>query len=454
MQSDIKGKVADYIKSNAMIKEGERICVAVSGGADSMCLLFLLKEMASEYEISISAIHVEHGIRGQASLDDMAFVENKCRDLNIPLKTAQVDVPAVFKKAGSTLEETARNERYRIFSAVDADRIALAHHLNDLAETFVFNSIRGTGLKGLKGITPVRGRYIRPLLCVTKQEIEAYCMEKHIEYREDATNNDIYMSRNHIRHVVIPEFLKINSGALRHIYETSGEISEVDDYIEMAVEKAFETCVSTSGTKPLSEFIIDLNTFDSLHKVIASGIIMRVLTKLAGRTKDIGRRHIDAVLTLTRGQSGRHIDLIYGIKAYKNFRYLVIKKPGKYETVEVSKMSLKINYSILSADEMPMERIMEPECYTKYIDYAKIKNVSALMGRYRQPGDHISIKNGSKKLKDLLIDEKIPADRRNDIYLIAMGNEIVWIPEFGRIGERFKITDGTEKILKMELKNG
>lgn len=454
MQNDIKEKTADYIKRHVMIKKGDSVCVAVSGGADSMCLLFLLNEMSPVLGISLSAVHVEHGIRGQSSIDDMEYVKRQCGELDIPLKTVQVDIPAAAEIAGTTLEETARNERYRIFSELKADRIALAHHINDQAETFIFNSIRGTGLRGLRGIVPVRGRYIRPLLCLTRQEIESYCLERHIEYREDITNSDIDIPRNRIRHMVIPELLKINEEGLRHISEAAEDISAADEYIRSAVDKAFEKCIISPADRPELEIIIDLDQFDRLHRVEAAGVIMKAMTELAGRSKDIARRHIEAVLTLANGQSGHHLDLIYGIKAYKEFRHLVLKKAGKYEISNPDKPAPQIEYSILQKKDVPMERILDSGNYTKYIDYATIRNVSALEGRYRQTGDYISIKDGRKSLKDLLIDEKIPSGRRRELFLITQGSEIVWIPELGRIGERFKITDKTEKILRMGLKNG
>lgn len=454
MQNDIKNKTADYIKRHAMTNKGESVCVAVSGGADSMCLLFLLHEMASTLEISLSAVHIEHGIRGQSSIDDMEYVKKQCEELHIPLKTVQVDVPAMVKSSGTTLEETARNERYRIFSELKADRIALAHHINDQAETFIFNSIRGTGLRGLRGIVPVRGRYIRPLLCLTREEIEAYCRNRHIEYREDDTNRDIDIPRNRIRHLVIPELLRINEEGLRHISETTEDISAADEYIRSAVEKAFERCTAELHSRPGQTIIIDLDAFDSLHRVEASGVIMKAMKELAGRTRDISRRHIEAVLALAEGQSGHHVDLIYGIKAYKEFRRLVLKPAGQYELSGSDKPEPQIEYSILQKDEVPLEKILTPGNYTKYIDYAKIKNVSALRGRHRQAGDYISIKEGRKSLKALLIEEKIPAERRRDVFFIALGSEIVWIPELGRIGERFKITSETKNILRMVLKNG
>ena len=438
-----------------MIRKGDRVCVAVSGGADSMCLLFLLNELSGVLDFSLSAVHVEHGIRGQASLDDMEYVENQCRTLGIPVETARVDSVKVSETTGTSLEEAARNERYRILDGSDFDKMALAHHMDDQAETFLFNAVRGTGLRGLRGITPVRGRYIRPLLCVTRDEIEKYCREKQIEYRHDQTNEDLDIARNRIRHIVVPELIKINSGASEHICETAEELAETDAYLDMAAEKAFEECTGYEGNEAGKSVRIDLDKFDNLHGVIASRVVKKALITVSGKAKDIGRKHIEAVLALAKGQSGRHISLIYGIKAYKEFRTIVIAKKDTYELPEVGSQSPPdIVFQTMDWKDISMEKIISSGNYTKFIDYAKINDVSALSVRHRQPGDHISIKNGSKKLKDLLIEEKIPGDRRNRLYLVAMGSEAVWIPDIGRIGERFKVSDDTKKILRMEIKNG
>ena len=162
MVNDIVKKVRDYICRHEMINPGDHVYVAVSGGADSMCLLFLLKELSGDMDFSLSAVHVEHGIRGQESVDDMAYVKNECEKFGIPVIVESVDAAGVSEMTGTTLEEAARNERYRVFESLDADRIALAHHMDDQAETFIFNALRGTGLRGLRGMIPVRDRYIRP----------------------------------------------------------------------------------------------------------------------------------------------------------------------------------------------------------------------------------------------------------------------------------------------------
>ena len=416
-----------------------------------MCLLFLLYDLKDILGFFLSAVHVEHGIRGQASLDDMAFVAEQCAGLDIPLETVSVDACDIAQKTDTTLEEAARNERYRVFSGIDSDRVALAHHMNDQAETFIFNSVRGSGIRGLKCMEPVREKYIRPLLCVTRQETEAFCGRKQIKYRQDSTNDDTRLTRNHIRHDVIPLLLAVNDRAVQHIFETTSDIYEIEEYLSYAAEKAYVDCVIPEQRRGSPEIIINIDALERQHHVIAARIVKTALEKAAGRARDITRRHVESVIALTKGQSGRHIDLIYGIKAYKEFRRLIIRSPGEYELPEKAP---EPEYTVVSKQDVSMERIRSSGNYTKYIDYATINDTSLLSIRHRKQGDFISIKGGNKKLKDLLIEERIPADRRDDMYFVAMGKEIVWIPDTGRIGERFKVTDKTEKILRMEMKNG
>ena len=451
MVTEARQKVKEYLQLNHMICEGEHVCVAVSGGADSMCLLFLMKELSEETGFTVSAVHVEHGIRGEASLSDMEYVREQCVILNIPLDICRTDAVTIAARTGATLEEAARNERYRIFDEIQGDKIALAHHMNDQAETVLFNLIRGTGIRGLRGITPVRGRYIRPLLCLNRQEIEAYCHANGICYRHDATNNDTGLSRNRIRLNVIPELEIINDSAVEHICDSAAQLSEAETLLEALTDEAADDC--TEYDRDMA--VIDINKLEGLHPALASRVIKKALVYVSGRAKDIGRKHINAALLVARGQSGRQAALIYGIKVRKEFRKLLIAGSGYYERTDTVPVDMpRLGFDILNRRKVSDEDILNCNGYTKYIDYAKIKDTANLAIRHRQPGDRISIRGGSKKLKDLLIEEQLPIEKRDRIFVIALGSDIVWVPELGRLGERYKVTEETDKILRMEIIHG
>jgi tRNA(Ile)-lysidine synthase len=323
-------------------------------------------------------------------------------------------------------------------------------------------------VKGIGGIKPVRGRYIRPVLCLTRAETEEYCRERAIAYRTDSTNLDTGLSRNRIRHRVINELEEINDRAVQHICEAAGDMQDVEEFLQKETEKALTECVEYH--KDHAE--MDISILSAYHPVIATRLVGEVLTRMAGRSKDINRKHIEAVLSLGKGQSGRQIGLIYGLRAGREFGKIIIRTPGRYELTDSKEDHHipDIRFSVIGRDAVSAEDITEDNNYTKYIDYATIidavtvdeheaasgeKGLNEILAvRKRQPGDYISIKNGRKKLKDLLIEEKIPPDRRDSMYFVASGPEIIWIPDTGRIGERYKVTDRTEKVICMEMQNG
>ena len=294
MESELSSRVKAYIHDNGMIDAGDRICVAVSGGADSMCLLFLLHGLAEEMDFRLLAVHVEHGIRGEESLADMEYVKDICAGLGVPLSIGRVDAPGAAAAAGLSLEEAARNERYGYFDTLEADRIALAHHMNDQAETVLFNLIRGSGMGGLRGILPVRGRYIRPLLCATAEEIREYCREKGIGFRTDSTNLDTEITRNKIRHQIMPLLQQINSRSVEHICECAESAGAGEEILSLETERAYGEAVEERE----GFYCIRIKALEGCHEYLAARVVKAVLDKAAGRSKDITRRHVQAVLSL------------------------------------------------------------------------------------------------------------------------------------------------------------
>ncbi len=220
---------------------GKRVCVALSGGIDSVCLLHALKEQAAACEIALSALHVEHGIRGEESVRDMQFCRTLCEEWGIPLKIQQVAVPDLVREHGGNLEQAARAVRYGAFHSLleddEADLVATAHHADDVAETVLFRLARGTGVSGMKAIMEYGG-IVRPLLARTRAEIEAYAAENHLPHVEDSTNGDENYTRNYIRKTVLPAFAGIHGNATKHLVEFAALAAEEDDFLQkMAEEK-------------------------------------------------------------------------------------------------------------------------------------------------------------------------------------------------------------------------
>ena len=240
-------KVKETINKYNMLQKGDRVAVGVSGGADSMALLNILLLLKNEYEIDIAVAHIEHGIRGKESLDDALLVESFCNDNNIEFHKLSINAVEEAKEANLGVEEYSRNKRYEFFSSLGCDKIATAHNLTDNIETVVQRIARGTGLKGLCGIPPVRDNIIRPLINITSEEIRDYCNANSVCYRVDSTNLTDDYSRNFIRNNVLPLLKSLNWGYQISFNSLINDLNEDYRYIENCVDNAYEGVVSERG---------------------------------------------------------------------------------------------------------------------------------------------------------------------------------------------------------------
>ena len=256
-------RIHDYMIHNKMIEEGGCLLAAVSGGADSMCLLEILRELQAKAGFQLRVLHVHHGLRESAE-GDLEYVAGYCAASGIPFEAVRVDAAGYAAEAGMSVEEAARHLRYEALESAaerwdcenkpksDSEssqqtedihcRIAVAHHLEDQAETVLFNLVRGSRLRGLRGMLPVNGRIIRPLLECSRREIEDYLRERGITWREDETNEDIRYARNLLRREVMPLLEKINAGAVQHIAKAAEEAAETEEFLRIETEKAVKAC--------------------------------------------------------------------------------------------------------------------------------------------------------------------------------------------------------------------
>ena len=229
----VRSAAADY----KMLEKGDAVVAALSGGADSVSLLYALKELSGELGITVSACHINHHLRGEESDADMRFCEELCERLSIPLTVREAEVSSMQRKHES-LEECARRVRYDFFAEVSSGRkLATAHSANDSAETALLNLMRGTGLKGLCGIPPVRGNIVRPLIYCTRAEVEDYCRSRGLKWVTDKTNLSPDYTRNKIRHIILPEMLKINGSLFATVSRMQKCLREDSDFLdEMAAQ--------------------------------------------------------------------------------------------------------------------------------------------------------------------------------------------------------------------------
>lgn len=244
---DFLEKVASACADYKMIEEGNAVVIALSGGADSVSLLHAMKQLSGRLGVEVSACHINHHIRGEESDRDMRFCEELCRRLGIPLVIREADVPALQQKHES-LEECARRVRYDFFAEVSGGKkLATAHNSNDCAETVLLNMMRGTGLKGLCGVPPVRGNIIRPLIYCTRADVEEYCRSNDLTWVTDSTNLDTDYTRNKIRHIILPEMLKINGSLFPTMNRMERSLRSDSDFLEEMAAKALEEARCLGG---------------------------------------------------------------------------------------------------------------------------------------------------------------------------------------------------------------
>ena len=438
-------KVYDYIKEKRLLTEGMRVLVGCSGGADSLCLLETLYRLREKLGISICVCHVNHGMRPVTADRDEAFVLEYCKKKDIPCLVKRVNVPARVKETGESSEEAARNLRYRALieakEALSADVTAVAHHKNDQAETVLFQMIRGSGLSGLSGMKPERDGFIRPLLSVTRAEILKFMEDEHIPFTEDETNAEDIAARNRIRHHVLPALENVRPDAAEKIAEAAEQVSLADDFIRKEALLWIRENVIKSN-------VIPANPFKKLHPALREYIVMEMLKSAGISLKDVGRIHIDTVAALAEKNVGKTAVLPGDAFARREYEGIRLVKDGEGEG---KKRFFETAALRMETRLFPMEKGIEiPEKeYTKWFDYDKLTSFPVL--RSRQPGDLFSTAPGThKKLKDYLIDEKIPKEKRDGLLLVASGRDILWIPGL-RMSEAYKITEETGRVLEIRI---
>lgn len=448
------------IEKYNMILKGDHIILGVSGGADSSALLHFLYSIKKIYNLTLTVVHINHGLRGDDADNDAHYVEELCKSMGVRYLCFNYDIKDKSKQMGVSEEEAGRIIRYSEFqNAVDkydGSKIAVAHNMNDQAETLLMRLARGAGIKGLSGIAPVRGNIIRPLIECSRNIIEAYCAENDIDFRTDYTNlKDIY-TRNKIRLKLIPWMEKeLNENTILNISRTAGLLAEEDSYMEEQASIALENCILKSDNNYV---YIEKNILKSNPLVIQRRIIRRAFRKIKKDIKDLSYNHINSVLELIEKPTGSKVDLALGLKAEIQYEKLVLYlgnindikeycyNIGLDETIFIKEINKYVKISLNEEKKQIKPTII---C-TKAFDYDKIKfNIQI---RTRKPNDRIFLKglNGTKKIKDFFIDEKIPRQERSVMPLVACGTDIIWILE-KRVSDYFVANESTSNILFIQI---
>ncbi len=441
-------KVRETALKYSMFRAGGRVAVALSGGADSMSLLHCLIELKDEFGIELCAAHVNHCLRGEESERDEAFVRRECERLGVKLFVLRADVAAEAKKSGEGLEEAGRRIRYSFFDSLgDGVTVATAHNLNDRAETFLFNFARGAGLNGLCSVPPVRGNIVRPLICCSREEIEAFCESRGIEYVTDSSNLSDDYSRNKIRHRIIPELKELNpsfeAAAERCIESLNDDESFLRSLAGELVESAetgggFNAAVLASAPGPVKSRALSLIISRSLGVKADSGSVARLAEILNGGATQI-----------TGGAAAR-------------VRKGVLEFPEP-DSEPIAETVLADGVNIIGADEIEAVRINSKytnklqNSHTKVLEYFfDCDKISGnVVVRAKKDGDRFSPagRNCTKTLKKLFNEASVPPEKRGGIYVFSDEAGIIAVEGFG-VDKRCAVTAETKNLYSLKIRRG
>ena len=453
-------KVQFSIEKNNLFAYGDHLLIGLSGGADSVCLALVLKALQESYDLTLTAVHVHHGIRGESANRDLDFSKNLCEKLGIEFVSAYRDVPAIAEKKHLTEEEAGRIVRYQIFEEEakkrGASAIAVAHHMDDQAETVLMNLLRGSGIRGLSGISPKRKLsntsdifVIRPLLGVRRSEIEEWLTKNKQDWCTDETNLTDDYERCRIRNRLLPLLeSEYNAQATEHIASAAGDFSEAEEYLfSQAAELLREWNENAKGS-----VCLPIEKLSSKKPLLQRYIVKEAIGRLGG-SKDITRAHIESVLGLLSKQTGSQIHLPKNRVARLSYGELVIEQieKGKKKTKKQPDQNSKIGRSVYSIFPVSEKKIPQ-NCCVNWFDYDTIKE--GLLMRRRRPKDRICIDaNGNtQKLSDCMINAKIPATKRDQIPILAANSRVLWIAGV-RMAENCKITSKTKLVLSVQTEN-
>ena len=445
--------IKDYIKKNNLISPKEKVGVAVSGGADSVYLLHALISLRETFGFSVVVLHFEHGIRGKASQRDLDFVRRLCKKYTLDFISENANTRDYAKEKGLSLEQAARALRYDFFERTaqtnGLDKIALAHHRGDQAETILLNLTRGCGMQGLLGMQPFRSPYyIRPLLETTKDEVLKALKAEGLKYQKDKTNGDTAYSRNRIRKKVLPELKKINLNAEQNMQRTAAALVAEDAYLTYVATKELKArTVEKNG-----EIYLTLDGWETVHLAIKRRAIRQLLNEYFSLI-DVEFIHIDSIIGISLAESGRRTSVPHDItvsKAYDSICFYRDKPAiteavklhlGAEEDFELQSMALSVSWPEKAVLEQNVE-CLDADCLENAVFRAPM------------PNDYIVPlgMTGKKRLSDYLSDRKIPLHQRKNLIVLAT-DDMVWMVAGVGINERVRITDQTRRVCRIAYRS-
>ncbi len=462
--NDLIEGTARYAESHGLLQEGMHVLVACSGGPDSLALLDILMKLRPRFHLILSVAHFDHGIRGQASADDAAFIEAFCKEWKIPCFIGRASVLKEAAERGQSLELAARKLRYaflwQTLERIGADVLATAHHADDQAETVLMRILRGTGLDGLAAMLPKSGRHIRPLLFAKRCQIEAYCRAEGLTPRHDATNDIPDCTRNLLRLEVLP-YLRQKNPEISQMLCQLAELARVDsDFLEQQLEELWPYITS----RQQGEYGLRLEFFHHHHLALQRRALRRLFRETAGSVQDLGFVHVEKLrrMILMGPQTGKSLKLSGDVTAHFGYTLLTMTKVAKEQSCGEGGQRQKGNFALRPKipgtirwksyqieAKLLVQRPVETGPDEYYLDFDAM-NSDNLLFRTRRPGDFMELPAGHKKIKDILIDDKVPREKRGELLLLADGSEIFWLVGKRR-SRRYPVTEHTKNILYFHI---
>jgi len=468
-QTTLEQQVVCFIQQHRLFSEGSRLLLAVSGGPDSTCLLHVLFRLRQELGVELHIAHIDHRLRGVESGADAAYVEKLAAGLSVPATIEKRDVKTYQKEKRISLEEAAREVRYRFLADVagniGADYIVTGHTLDDQVETILMHIVRGTGTRGLVGLKPysqwqLDGRSIivvRPLLEVSRQQTADYCKENKLMPRLDTSNLSLSHLRNRIRQQLLPLLESYNPGVIEALLRTAAIANDEIAFFDAEVTRLWPAVVvQEEGMITLKK-----ESFNKLPRAIKQHLIRAAIEHILGSLKDIETRHIEGILAMLDKPAGKQINLpgglifsieydryLLGVETVNTCPYPVIG--GEYRIKIPGETKLPgwlVEAEIIEPEQISEER----NDSTAYLDLDRAG--SELEVRQRKPGDRFQPLGLAqpKKLNEFMIDTKIPRSWRRRIPVVYSPKQILWLVGY-RIDDRVKVTEETKKILRLEFK--
>jgi len=472
--SEFEKKVAAFITASSLFDTNEPVLLAVSGGADSVALLFAMLALARTGAIDARLVigHVNHRLRGPSSDEDQDFVAALGKKLGLKVVARSVDVRSFAIENKLSIETAARKLRIRtlidIANRNGCKKVATAHHKDDNAETMIHRLLRGTGFRGLVGISPKRAfsdgvTFVRPMLCVLREEIIEYCKTNNLQWRYDLTNADIGYTRNRIRHLLLPHLQRGCNGSLvEYLAQLSQNCRNLHSRLCRQVEKVWPVVVPDLQPDTVT---LDAKILCAQTQIVQAELVRRTLVALGSGERDLKEVHYSSIMQLAKGPAGRIVELPGPFLAQARYDKIILCRATKAKVPDpflggrtdlqipglTQFETCSIEASVLDAKNCNIDRFKSAkDRNVEWFDYDKLAH--PVVVRHRQAGDRFWPLGGvgEKKIGKFLTAQKVPRDLRQNLLIIADSKKILWLVPL-RPSELTKVTNQTQKILQLQI---